>query len=79
MMKKQYHISESHQFKRTVEVYHDGELISSERLWIDEADKYTDLLERDGYIRGYSQKEVDEVKRQYEEKLDNLIGGKNDD
>lgn len=74
-MKKQYCMSESFMFKRTIKVYHNGELVSSERMWIDEADEYADQLEEDGYVYGYTQDEVDEAKRTYEEKLANLIGG----
>ena len=75
-MKKQYHMSESYLFKRTVTAYHDGKLVSSETLWIDDADEYADQLEEDGYIYGYTQDEVNEAKRLYENKLANLIGGK---
>lgn len=74
-MEKQYHMSESHMFKRIVDVYHDGKLVSSKRMWVVDADEYADSLENDGFIYGYTQDEVDEAKRIYEEKLANLIGG----
>ena len=73
-MKKQYHMSETFLFKRTITTYHDGELVSSETMWVDDADEYVDQLEEDGYIYGYTQCEVDEAKRVYEDKLSNLIG-----
>ena len=74
-MKKQYHMSESYMFKRKVTAYCNGELVSSEILWVDDADEYADQLEEEGYVYGYTQDEVDEAKRLYEEKLANLIGG----
>ena len=74
-MKKQYHMSEDFLFKRTVDVYCNGELISSDTLWIDDADEYADQLEEDGYVYGYTQDEVNEAKGLYENKLANLIGG----
>ena len=76
-MKKQYHMSESFMFKRTVDIYHNGELISSEKLWVDEADERADQLEEAGYVYGYTQDEVDEARRIYEERIANLIGGDN--
>ena len=66
-------MSESYMFKRTVKVYCNGELVSSKTLWIDDADEYADQLEEEGYVYGYTQDEVDEAKRVYEEKLANLI------
>lgn len=72
-MKKQYHVSESYMFKRTITVYRDGKLTLSETLWTDEADGFIEQLEEDGYVCGYTQKEVDEAKRIYEERLANLI------
>jgi hypothetical protein len=75
-MKKQYRMSEEFMFQKTIKVYHNGELISSERMWIDEADERADQLEEAGYVYGYTQDEVDEARRIYEERLANLIGGK---
>ena len=73
MMKKQYHMSESYLFKRTVKTYHNGELVTSERLWDDEADKYADQLESEGYIYGYTKQEVEKAKKRYDEMLENII------
>lgn len=73
VMKKQYHMSESYLFKRTIKTYHDGELVASETLWLDEADVYADQLERDGYIYGYTKQDVEDAKRRYEEMLENII------
>jgi hypothetical protein len=73
VMKKQYRISESYQLKRIVEAYHNGELVLSQRLWMDEADKYADQLEKDGYIYGYTKEEVEEEKERYERMLNNII------
>ena len=75
-MKKQYHMSEVFLFKRTITAYHGGELVSSETMWVDDADEYADQLEEEGYIYGYTQDEVDEAKRVYEDKLSNLIDNK---
>lgn len=77
-MKKQYHISESYLFKRRVSIYHDGELISSKEMWVDDIYEYVDELEEDGYVYGYTQDEVDEAKRLYEDKLTNVIEDEED-
>ena len=69
-------MSEAFLFKRIITAYHDGELISSETMWVDDADEYADRLEEEGYVYGYTQYEVDEARRFYEDKLANLIGGK---
>lgn len=74
-MKKQYCVKEIYGMKATLEIYHDGTLISSERNWEDEIDKKATKLEESGYTYGYSQKAVDNAKKEYEVKLANLIGG----
>jgi hypothetical protein len=40
---------------------------------MDEADKYADQLEKDGYIYGYTKEEVEEEKERYERMLNNII------
>ena len=72
-MKKQYNTSESFLCKRTVETYHDGELVASKTLWLDEADEYADQLAHEGYVCGYTKQEVEDAKRRYEEMLENII------
>ena len=72
-MKKQYRLSEVYMFKRRVSTYHDGELISSKEMWVDDSDRYVDELLEAGYTYGYTADEVNEAKRLYEHKLSNLI------
>lgn len=74
-MKKQYRTSETFLFKTIVSIYHNGKHISSKRLYIDDAEKYVNSLEKNGYTYGFTQEEVDEAKRLYDYKLSNLIGG----
>lgn len=75
-MRKQYCLKDMYRFQATLEIYHDGELISSERDWTDEIDKKAMQLEKDGYTYGYTQEAADKARAEYEFVLANLIGGK---
>ena len=52
-MKKQYRFERDISFKTCLCIYHDGELVDSKRLWIDEADKEADKLRLDGYAKWF--------------------------
>ena len=72
-MKKQYRYYEAIQFKYNVELYHDGKLIKIYRIWADEIDAEVERIESRGYTFGYTQDEVDRVKKRYEVISANLI------
>ena len=72
-MKKQYRYIKTTCFKVRLYTYHNGELVDSKEMWLDEADKEMAKLELDGYIYGYTQEEVEEAKKKYEEMLKNII------
>lgn len=73
-MKKQYNLKMNSEFKRTLNVYHDGNLIESKSYYLDEIDNEINKLESDGYIYGYTQEEIATAKRHYERMLRNMIG-----
>lgn len=75
-MRKQYCLKDMYRAQATLEIYHDGELISSERDWMNEIDKKAMQLDKDGYTYGYTQEAVDKAREEYEFMLVNLIGGK---
>ena len=62
--------------KCRVDVYHNGELVSSEEYWSD--DDFGKLLEQyevDGYDRCYIPEEVRQAKKVFEIRNKNVIGG----
>ncbi len=72
-MKKQYRFERDISFKTRLCIYHDGELVDSKKLWVDEADKEADKLRLDGYVYGYTKEEVAKAKEEYEKMLINII------
>jgi len=72
-MRKQYWSQELLYGKYELRIYHDGKLIESKQLWLDEFIDETDRLEDDGYTPGCTQSEVDAAKARYENCLRNLI------
>ena len=72
-IKKQYRWSGLRRFYAHLDIYHDGKLVDSKKVYIDEADKEEDQLKHNGYTYCYTKKEVEEAKRIYEERLSNVI------
>lgn len=72
-MKKQYRYIKTTLLRVHLDIYHDGELVGSKEMWLDEADNEMTKLKLDGYIYGYTQEEVEEAKNRYEEMLENII------
>ena len=68
-MKKQYVISRGPTFRVWVTTFQDGAKMREDKIWLDDLDDYTVKLERDGYERAYTAKEVQEAKDEYEHKL----------
>lgn len=72
-MKKQYRFYESSFLKYTVELYEDGELRKSEKVWKDKLDSFIADLEKQGYTYGYTEAELGVVKFNYQKIAKNLI------
>lgn len=78
-MEKQYRCIHTYSFKIFIELYHDGELVETKKLWEDdEYLNFIESLESNGYTYGYKKEEVEEAKERYERMLDNMIEIKNE-
>lgn len=75
-MLKQYRLTREHNFKQTLELYHDGELVSSRTLWVDEREETMEELEAEGYTYGYTAVEIHRQKKIYEMMLKDAIPGR---
>lgn len=66
-MIKQYRYQEERagSFKSTIYLYHDGTLVETKSLYLDELDEYIDKIAREGYTFGYTSEEVNFAYRQY--------------
>ena len=72
-MKLQYRSGGSYGFKDWFELYHDGELVESYGVSILDSEEEADMLEEAGYTYGYTQEEVESVKKKYYEMLERVI------
>lgn len=73
-MKRQYRIIDTGKVDWTIEIYHDGELIATEKFYdADEFDERFDELKKAGYEQGYLPREVQQGKEAYEKKLAKII------
>lgn len=72
-MRMQYKICAATSFKYYIFVYHDGEYVMSYEVWLDKLDEEVNKLENQGYMRGFSKKEVENAYRQYELMKENII------
>ena len=72
-MKLQYTCRNSYGYKDSFELYHDGELVESYRVSILDSEEEADMLEEAGYTYGYTQEEVESVKKKYYEMLERVI------
>ena len=72
-MKKQYRIEALSFAKCVVILYHDGVEVERNRMWEDECDDYVDKLEDEGYTFGYSVDEVENARKNYEWRLEDII------
>ena len=82
--KKQYRTTYQAKGIRTIELYNNGKLISTEEyedvVPMYASDKYLNriaMLQEQGYTEGYTQEEVDAAKYLYEHKLAHLIKEEN--
>lgn len=72
-MKLQYRYREYIGFKWLLELYNDGKLIETRKLYVYELEETEEKLLTQGYTYGYTEKEIAEAKEKYEEMLNNII------
>lgn len=72
-MRMQYKVCAATSFKYYIFVYHDGEYVMSYEVWLDKLDEEVNKLENQGYVRGFSKKEIENAYRQYELMKENII------
>lgn len=72
-MKLQYRYREYIGFKWILDIYNDGKLIESLKLYAHELEETEEKLLAEGYTYGYTEEEVAEAKAKYEEMLSNII------
>ena len=73
-MKKQYSFINLSFGKCAIILYHDGVKVERKEMWADdECFDYIDKLEDEGYTHGYTVNEVENARKNYEWRLDNMI------
>jgi hypothetical protein len=70
-LKKQYWISEEHNFKRRVILFDNDKPITLYDGF--DADKFIEQAESEGYVEGYLRKDVREIWNKYKYMLDRMI------
>ena len=78
MIKKQYRYKDWTYGKKRLYIYHDGKLVETKELWIDDFLDEQGELECDGYTYGFFKEEVEEARQLYERMLSNMIEVKNE-
>ena len=78
-MRRQYVVSKGPTFRVWIATYHDGVLMRQDKVWLDDFDGFTVKLEREGYERAYTKKEVQEAKEEYERLLARQLVGENNE
>lgn len=72
-MKKQFNYYETTSFRYCVNIYHDGKLFLSEKIWSIDLDDRIDELKKQGYTYGFTKDEVRTIKERYEYITANII------
>lgn len=72
-MLKQYRIIDSGLMREHIQVYHDGELVFHDIMWLDEAQDAEAQLEAKGYTIGYTQEEIHKEWEKYMDMKANRI------
>lgn len=72
-MKKQYRCKDYKFGQKILYIYHDGKLVLTKKLWLDECLNHIDELQEAGYTYGFTEKEVEEAKEKYERMLEKII------
>ena len=57
-MKLQYRFKENYRLQYEIQLYKDGELEKTYKVWLDEINDENDKLEEQGYTLGYTRKEI---------------------
>lgn len=72
-MRKQYRYADYTFGKKCLYIYHDGELVETKEVWIDEFSDEKDRLDDEGYTYGFTKAEIEEAKQRYETMLKNML------
>lgn len=72
-MKKQYRKEEVSFLRFILYVYHNGQLVWQEKMWLDKFEEAEEKLEAEGYTYCYTKEEVEEQRQRYEFMLNNQI------
>ena len=72
-MRLQYRYFEYIGFQCVIQLYCDGWLAKSYKVYLDELDDEIDKIEKQGYKFGYTEQEVENARKRYEEMLSNII------
>lgn len=72
-MKKQYRFYGTTGFQCVIQLYCDGWLVKSYKVYLDELDDEIDKIESQGYVLGYTEQELESARQRYEEMLNNVI------
>lgn len=65
-MLKQYRVREGKIFEYIIEIYHDGKLVNTEKVWASDKEGKINILENEGYTYGYTSIEIQRQKKIYE-------------
>ena len=65
-MLKQYRVREGKVFEYIIELYHDGKLVNTEKVWASDKAGKVNVLENEGYTYGYTAIEIQRQKKIYE-------------
>lgn len=73
-MRKQYWVSNEHNFKNTLVLYEDGKELYRGEIWVDDLLDKLNEIEDLGYEQGYLPTEVQAACRKYYRMLQSIIG-----
>ena len=72
-MMRQYRIIEYCGFQWIIQLYHNGKLTKSYKVYVDELETEAQQLEVKGYEYGYTEEEFKEARERYESMLGHII------
>lgn len=72
-MKLQYRYAANNRLQFIVQLYCDGQLVNTYKVWQDKIDEEIDNLIKEGYTLGFTEEEIETEKYIYEEMLANII------
>ena len=65
-MLKQYRVRQGKGCEYVIELYHDGRLTNTEKVWASDKEGKINVLENEGYTYGYTAIEIQRQKKIYE-------------